>query len=72
MNFDIDKVRMGIQNNQLTALLCAVLDSLGGSHTLTPEQATRVHEGRELKLEERPDGSLTVSLTVSLKGESAH
>jgi len=59
---DIGKIQMGMQVNQLSALLVAVLDAQGGSVTLTPEQVTKVHEGAKLNYESHTDGSLTLSL----------
>jgi hypothetical protein len=59
--FDPEKVRLGVDNNRLSSLLCAILDAVG-EVTLTKEQAERVWEGRELHFREDPDGGITLSL----------
>lgn len=67
MDFPISRaslrsVRLGIDNNRLSALLCAVLDAQGGSVTLTKAQSEKVWEGARLHYETFPDGSMTLTL----------
>lgn len=58
----IDKIKLGVDNNRLTALLCAILAHQGGSVTLTKEQAERLWEGASLEYEATPDGGITITL----------
>lgn len=58
----IDKVKLGIDNNRLTALLCAVLDSQGGTVLLTKDQAERVWEGASIDYAQVPGGGIRVKL----------
>lgn len=58
----IDKVRLGIDNNRLTALLCAVLDAQGGAVLLTKEQAERVWEGASINYAKIPGGGISIKL----------
>ncbi len=62
----IDRVKLGIrlgqQNRQLTALLCAVLDSLGGKVTLNKEQAEKVWGTPQIKTTKTPEEGIILEL----------
>lgn len=58
---DLDKVRMGIDNQRLSALLCAILDACGPIR-LTKEQAEATHEGATLEYKRYPDGGIRITL----------
>lgn len=62
MTAGVQNVRLGIDNNRLSALLCAVLDAQGGSVTLTREQSEKVWEGASLGYETTPDGGVVLTL----------
>lgn len=64
LDIDTDRIRLGMDNMRLTALLCSILDAVGPV-TLTREQAEREWVGGRLKSEGHPDGSLTLSLEQS-------
>lgn len=65
---DVFRIKTAIDNNRLSALLCAILDAVGPV-TLTEEQASKVWEGRELQYETSPMGEITIALKPLLDEE---
>ena len=63
-----DRVKLGIDNNRLSSLLCAILDATGPV-LLTKEQAERIWEGRELQYESTSEEGILISLKPLLGGE---
>lgn len=62
--FDLDKVRLGVDNNRLSALLCAVLESQGGHCVVPPDIAEKVYEGYSLDYKQIPGGAIRVKLVA--------
>jgi len=60
--FDLDKVRLGVDNNRLSALLCAVLQTHGGFTIIPKDISERVFEGYTLGYEQLEGGAVKVSL----------
>lgn len=58
---DTNLIRLGMEYQKVTALLCAVIDAQG-QVTLTKEQAEKEWGGARLYSRNNPDGSLTLSL----------
>lgn len=55
-------IKLGVDNNRLTALICALIDAAGGSVTLTKAQVDRVWIKPEILYVKGPNGSLVLSL----------
>jgi hypothetical protein len=59
---DLDKARLGVDNKRLSALLCAILDSQGGSITIPKDIASIVYEKASLQYMAADNGDLMVIL----------
>ena len=59
---DLDKARLGVDNKRLSALLCAILDSQGGSITIPQDIASTVYEKASLQYMAADNGDLMVIL----------
>jgi hypothetical protein len=60
--FDFDKARLGLDNKRLSALICALLDSQGGSVTIPADMASKVWEKAALQFMEADNGDLMLIL----------
>jgi len=60
--FDFDKARLGLDNKRLSALICALLDSQGGSVTIPADTASKVWEKAALQFMEADNGDLMLIL----------
>lgn len=61
-NFDLDKARLGVDNKRLSALICAILESQGGSVTIPADVASTVWENATLRYMEADNGDLMLIL----------
>lgn len=59
---DLDKARLGVDNKRLSALICAILDSQGGSVTIPKDIASTVYEKASLQYMAADNGDLMVIL----------
>lgn len=59
---DLDKARLGVDNKRLSALICALLDSQGGSVTIPASIASRIYENAALQFTEADNGDLMLIL----------
>jgi len=61
-NLDFDKMRLGMDNKKLSAIICAILDSQGGGVTISAECADTVWEKASLQYTQMEDGGLLIML----------
>jgi len=59
---DLRAVKLGVDNNRMTALVAALLDHAGGSVTLTKEESERIWNSPKLKYVRTPEGGLSLAL----------
>lgn len=59
---DLKAVRLGVDNNRLSALVAALLDHAGGEVTLTKEEAERIWASPKIKYVRTPTGGLSLAL----------
>lgn len=64
-NLDLDKTRLAVDNKRLSALICAILKSQGGSVTIPEEIASIVWERATLRYMEADNGNLMLMLDES-------
>jgi hypothetical protein len=67
-NLDLDKTRLAVDNKRLSALVCALLDSQGGSVTIPKAIAEKVWENASLHYMEADNGDLMIALGEGSKG----
>jgi hypothetical protein len=60
---DMRAIKLGVDNNRLSALLAALLDAAGGSVTLTQAQTERVWNDPRIHYRRTADGGLILSLS---------
>lgn len=61
---DLRTMKLGVDNNRLSALIAAILDAAGGTVTLTKEQSEKVWKDPQIHYRRRADGGLTLSLSA--------
>ena len=61
-NLDLDKTRLAVDNKRLSALICALLKSQGGTITIPKEIAETVWERANLQYMEADNGDLMLVL----------
>lgn len=59
---DVRAIKLGVDNNRMTALVAALIDAGGGEVTLTKEQSERVWDSPKIKYVRTPTGGLSLSL----------
>lgn len=67
-NLDLDKARLGVDNKRLSALICAILKSQGGSVTIPADVASIIWERATLRYMGADNGDLMLMLD---EGDSA-
>jgi hypothetical protein len=67
-NLDLDKARLAVDNKRLSALVCALLDSQGGSVTIPKAIAEKVWENANLHYMEADNGDLMIALGEGSEG----
>ena len=64
-NVDLDKARLAVDNKRLSALVCALIDSQGGTATIPADIASKVWEKANLRFAEADNGDLLLALEVT-------
>jgi hypothetical protein len=67
-NLDLDKARLAVDNKRLSALICALLDSQGGTVTIPKEIAEKVWEKADLHYMGADNGDLMIALGPGAEG----
>lgn len=59
---NLNAVKLGVENNRLTALVCALIDAAGGEVTLSKEQSEKVWKNPKIKYVRTPTGGVSLAL----------